>query len=76
MAASETVVGTIYLLIGGFGSVAMSNLGDEYTGTIPAGSNGDVVDYYVSATDNDAQTTTNPRNMGTDRVPRANSRTM
>ena len=45
---------------GGFGSVAMSNTGDEYTGTIPAGSNGDVVDYYVSATDNDAQTTTNP----------------
>ena len=45
---------------GGFSSLAMSNVGDAYTATIPGGSLGDAVDYYVSATDNDAQTTTNP----------------
>ena len=45
---------------GGFVSVGMSNVGDDYTGTIPGQANGAVVDYYVSATDNDAQTTSNP----------------
>jgi hypothetical protein len=45
---------------GGFGAVAMSNVGDAYSATIPGGLLGDAVDYYVSATDNDAQTTTNP----------------
>ncbi|MEN8007594.1 MAG: lamin tail domain-containing protein [Candidatus Krumholzibacteriota bacterium] len=45
---------------GGYSSLAMSNVGDEYTATIAGGLLGDAVDYYVSATDNDAQTTTNP----------------
>ncbi len=45
---------------GGFGLLAMSNTGDDYTAIIPAGILGDAVDYYVSATDNDAQTSTNP----------------
>jgi len=45
---------------GGFSSVAMSNSGADYSASIPGGSLGDAVDYYVSATDNDNQTTTNP----------------
>jgi len=45
---------------GGFSSLAMGNTGDAYSATIPGGSLGDAVDYYVSATDNDNQTTTNP----------------
>ncbi len=45
---------------GGYTSMAMSNVGDAYSATIAGGILGDVVDYYVSATDNDAQTTTNP----------------
>ena len=46
---------------GGFTSSAMSLVsGDTYSGTIAGGLLGDVVDYYVAATDNDAQTTTNP----------------
>ena len=45
---------------GGFISMAMGNVGDAYSATIVGGILGDVVDYYVSATDNDAQTTTNP----------------
>jgi len=45
---------------GGFSSVAMGNTGDLYSAALPAGSLGDVVDYYVSATDNDFLTTTLP----------------
>ena len=45
---------------GGFSPMAMSNVGDAYSATLAGGILGDVVDYYVSATDNDAQTTTNP----------------
>ncbi|MCK9994734.1 MAG: lamin tail domain-containing protein, partial [Candidatus Krumholzibacteria bacterium] len=45
---------------GGFSSVAMGHTGDLYSGAIPAGSLGDAVDYYVSATDNDFLTTTLP----------------
>ena len=45
---------------GGFSSLAMIGVGDAYSAVIPAGVLGDAVDYYVSATDNDAQTTTNP----------------
>ena len=46
---------------GGFTSTPMTIVsGDQYSGAIAAGSNGDVVDYYVSATDNNSQTTTNP----------------
>lgn len=46
---------------GGFVSTAMAIVsGDQYSGVIPGGSNGDVVDYYVSASDNGGNTTTNP----------------
>jgi len=46
---------------GGFiGSPMTIVSGDQYSGAIAAGSNGDAVDYYVSATDNNSQTTTNP----------------
>jgi len=46
---------------GGFSAVPMTlTPGDVYTATIAAGLIGDVVDYYVTATDNDAQTSTNP----------------
>ncbi len=46
---------------GGFLSAAMTGDGlGGYSATIPAGVLGDAVDYYVAATDNDAQTTTNP----------------
>jgi hypothetical protein len=46
---------------GGYGTVAMTlDTGDTYTGTIPGAADGSVVDYYVSATDDEAQTTTNP----------------
>jgi lamin tail-like protein/flagellar hook capping protein FlgD len=46
---------------GGFISGTMSLVsGDTYSGTIPGQVDGSVVDYYVAATDNDAQTTTNP----------------
>lgn len=39
--------------------IAMSNTsGDEYSGTIPAASNGQVVEYFVIAVDNDAQADT------------------
>ena len=46
---------------GGFTSSPMTIVsGDQYSGAIASGGNGDVVDYYVSATDNNNQTTTNP----------------
>ncbi len=46
---------------GGFSTVAMAlDTGDTYTGTIPGAPDGSTVDYYVSATDDDTQTTTNP----------------
>jgi len=46
---------------GGYSTAAMTlDTGDTYTGTIPGSPDGSVVDYYVSATDNDAQTATNP----------------
>jgi len=46
---------------GGFTSSAMTiDSGDLYSGTIAGGALGDAVDYYVSATDNNSQTTTNP----------------
>ncbi len=46
---------------GAFSSVAMSvTSGDEYSGTIPAGHTMSHVDFYVSATDDGGQTTTNP----------------
>jgi hypothetical protein len=46
---------------GGFSSTTMSlSTGDTYTATIAGGVDGDAVDYYVSATDNDAMTTTSP----------------
>jgi hypothetical protein len=46
---------------GGFVSTPMAIVaGDQYSGVLPAGSNGDVVDYYVSASDNGGNTTTNP----------------
>lgn len=46
---------------GGFSAVSMAlDTGDTYVGTIPGAADGSVVDYYVSATDDDTQTTTNP----------------
>ena len=57
------VSGTVYYQVngGGFTTAAMSvDSGDLWVGTIPAATNGDVIDYYVEATDNDAQTETNP----------------
>ncbi len=46
---------------GAFVSVAMSNVGgDTYAGTIPATHTGRQVDFYVTATDDGAQTTSNP----------------
>lgn len=45
---------------GSWMSVAMSNTGgDTYEGTIP-GQSSEIVEFYVSATDNAAQTSTNP----------------
>lgn len=54
---------TVYYQIdgGGFSTAAMTlSTGDTYTGTIPGSPDGAMVDYYVSATDDDAQTSTNP----------------
>ena len=54
---------TLYVQVngGGFTGSPMTIVsGDQYSGGIAAGSNGDAVDYYVSATDNNNQTTTNP----------------
>lgn len=54
---------TLYYQVngGGFTSTAMSLLsGDTYTAVVPAQADGTAVDYYVEATDNDAQTSTNP----------------
>jgi len=46
---------------GGFTSVSMAlDAGDTYTGTIPGSVDGTVIDYYVSATDDEPLTTTNP----------------
>ncbi|MBE0565780.1 MAG: lamin tail domain-containing protein [Krumholzibacteria bacterium] len=46
---------------GGFASTAMGSTGGSgYSATIAAGLLGDAVDYYVQATDNDAQTGVNP----------------
>ena len=46
---------------GGFSVTAMASTGgDGYSATIAAGLLGDAVDYYVAATDNDAQTGFNP----------------
>jgi len=46
---------------GAFSSVAMANTGgDNYSGTIPGGHSGSQVDFYVEATDDGAQTVTNP----------------
>ena len=46
---------------GGFSATAMSSTGGGgYSATIAAGLLGDAVDYYVAATDNDAQTAVNP----------------
>jgi len=46
---------------GVFLSVPMSNVsGDLYEGTIPGGNMGRQIDFYVSATDDGMQTTTNP----------------
>ncbi len=45
---------------GPFSSVAMTNVGDVYTGVIPGGHAGDRVDFYIEATDDGAQTVTNP----------------
>ncbi len=59
-----TITGvTLYAQVngGGFNPVAMTSTGGAgYSGTIAAGLLGDVVAYYVAATDNDAQTTVNP----------------
>ena len=57
-----STINVFYRVNGGsFVSVAMSNVGgDVYEGTIPAQGLGTVVDYYVEATDNDANSTTNP----------------
>ncbi len=46
--------------LGAFVSVAMSNSGDTWTGTIPSPHNLRQVDYYLEATDNDARVTKNP----------------
>jgi len=47
---------------GGFINTASMTLdtGDTYAGTIPGAPDGSAIDYYVSATDDDMQTTTNP----------------
>ncbi len=46
---------------GGFAATAMGSTGgDGFSATIAAGLLGDAVDYYVAATDNDAQTAVNP----------------
>ena len=46
---------------GGFSATAMGSTGGGgFSATIAAGLLGDAVDYYVAATDNDAQTTVNP----------------
>jgi predicted extracellular nuclease len=46
---------------GAFASVAMTNVGgNSYSGTIPGGHTGSQVDFYVEATDDGAQTVTNP----------------
>jgi len=44
---------------GGFTSVAMSNIGDTYSATIP-GTSATGIEYYLEATDDSAQTTTVP----------------
>ncbi len=46
--------------LGAFSSVAMTNVGSTYTGVIPAPHGMRQVDYYISATDNLAQTTKMP----------------
>lgn len=47
--------------LGGFSSVAMTNTGgDTYSGTIPGGHAGDRLNFYIEATDDGAQTVTNP----------------
>ncbi|MFO7655386.1 MAG: lamin tail domain-containing protein [Candidatus Krumholzibacteriia bacterium] len=53
----------LYWQVNGMGltSVAMTlSAGSTYTGTIPGGADGDLVEYRVEATDNDAQVGTNP----------------
>ncbi len=46
---------------GAFSSVAMSNtVGDTWSGTIPGGHSGAQVDFYIEATDDGAQTVSNP----------------
>ncbi len=46
---------------GAWSSVAMSNTGgNSWAGTVPGGHTGSQVDFYVSATDDGAQTVTNP----------------
>ncbi len=46
---------------GAFSMVPMSiTTGDEWSGTIPGGHSGSQVDFYVEATDDGAQTVTNP----------------
>jgi DNA/RNA endonuclease YhcR with UshA esterase domain len=48
---------------GAFSSVAMSNVGgDTWSGTIPGGHSGAQIDFYLEATDDGAQTVTNPAN--------------
>ncbi|HPF36290.1 MAG TPA: lamin tail domain-containing protein [Candidatus Krumholzibacteria bacterium] len=54
---------TLYYRVngGGFSSIAMAlDTGDTYTAVVPGQADGAAVDYYVEATDNDAQTSTNP----------------
>lgn len=54
---------TLYYQVngGGFTSIAMTlDTGDTYTAVVPGQADGAAVDYYVEATDNDAQTSTNP----------------
>ncbi|MEN8007756.1 MAG: FlgD immunoglobulin-like domain containing protein [Candidatus Krumholzibacteriota bacterium] len=45
---------------GAWGSVAMSNVGDVYSGVIPGGHSSTQIDYYIEATDTGAQTVTLP----------------
>jgi len=45
---------------GAFSSVAMTHVGDTYTGVIPGGHTGNRLDFYIEATDDGAQTVTNP----------------